>query len=71
MSEAGSHEGSFNAPVLVAWLLKHYDEEPTAVSGLQFVLKHLQTGEGCYLMNRYSSCWQSSHSLRVCFYCIC
>jgi len=48
--EACSEEGSFNAPMLVAWLLKHCDEEPTAVNGLTFLLKHLESGDGCFLM---------------------
>ena len=48
--EACSEEGSFNAPMLVAWLLKHCDEEPTTVNGLTFLLNHLESGDGCFLM---------------------
>jgi len=52
--EACSKEGSFNAPMLVAWLLKHCDEEPTTVNGLTFLLNHLESGDGCFLMVRRS-----------------
>ena len=51
--EACSREGAFHAPMMVAWLLKHYDEEPTALSGLTFAHRHLRTGEGCFLMHRH------------------
>lgn len=54
--EACSEEGSFNAPMLVAWLLKHCDEEPTTVNGLTFLLNHLESGDGCFLMVRRSCC---------------
>lgn len=53
VQEACTEEGSFNAPMLVAWLQQHVHEEPTTLSGLRFLLKHLSTGEGCFLMHRH------------------
>ena len=53
IEEACTEEGSFNAPMLVAWLQKHHHEEPTTLNGLRFLRKHLSTGEGCFLMHRH------------------
>lgn len=53
IEEACSEEGSFNAPMLVAWLQQHVHEEPTTLNGLKFLRKHLNTGEGCFLMQRH------------------
>lgn len=53
IEEACTEEGSFNAPMLVAWLQKHHHEEPTTLNGLRFLYKHLSTGEGCFLMLRH------------------
>jgi len=50
---ACSKDSTFNAPMLVAWLIRHHEEEPTTINGLSFLLKHLETGEGCYLMQRH------------------
>lgn len=51
--DACSSEGSFNAPMMISWLLRHYQEEPTTESGLKFALRHLETGEGCFLLHRH------------------
>jgi hypothetical protein len=53
IQEACIEEGSFNAPMLVAWLQQHVHEEPTTLSGLKFLRKHLSSGEGCFLMHRH------------------
>ena len=53
IQEACMEEGSFNAPMLVAWLQQHHQEEPTTLNGLKFLMKHLSTGEGCFLMLRH------------------
>lgn len=53
IEEACTEDGSFNAPMLVAWLQQHVHEEPTTLNGLRFLLKHLSTGEGCFLMHRH------------------
>lgn len=53
IQEACTEEGGFNAPMLVAWLLKHVHEEPTTLNGLKFLLKHMASGEGCFLMHRH------------------
>mmetsp|Transcript_31144 Transcript_31144/g.52069 ORF Transcript_31144/g.52069 Transcript_31144/m.52069 type:complete len:533 (-) Transcript_31144:92-1690(-) len=55
IEEACKEEGSFNAPMLVAWLLKHHQEDPTTLNGLKYLLKHLETGEGCFLMLRHGA----------------
>lgn len=51
--ECKDSDNSFNAPMLVAWLTKNYKVEPTAVQGLQFLQKHMETGEGCFLMHKH------------------
>jgi hypothetical protein len=44
---------SLNAPMLVKWLASHYDESPTAVSGLQFIFQHTENEEGCIILLKY------------------
>ena len=52
IKEACSKDNTFNAPMLVAWMLKHFDDEVISTEGLGFLLKHLESGEGCYLLHR-------------------
>ena len=47
---AGSLESSFNAPMLMSWLYKNYKEEPTVLTGMGYLLHHLEKAEGCTLM---------------------
>lgn len=44
---------AFNAPMLINWLGKHYDELSTVISGLEFTLHHAQKGDGCVLLLKY------------------
>lgn len=44
---------SLNAPMLVKWLAGHYDESPTAVSGLHFIFQHTENEEGCIILLKY------------------
>ena len=44
-----------NTPMLIAWLRKTYVEEPSARSGLGFILKHCQKGEGCVLAMKHNA----------------
>jgi hypothetical protein len=53
IQQACMENESFNAPMLVAWLQQHVHEEPTTLDGLKFLMKHLSTGEGCFLMQRH------------------
>ena len=43
----------FNAPMLVSWVYKHLDEELTLKQGLEYMKKHVETGEGCVLLHRH------------------
>ena len=43
----------FNAPMLVSWVYKHMDEELTLRQGLEYMQKHVDTGEGCVLLHRH------------------
>ncbi len=53
MAYAESTESSFNAPMLCSWLYKNVTEEPTVISGMQFLQHHLNGGEGCQLMLKH------------------
>lgn len=53
METAHSDTSGFNAPMLVQWIARHTKEEPTMIDGLEFVLHHLNTGEGCVLLYRH------------------
>jgi hypothetical protein len=44
---------SLNAPMLVKWMSGHYDEAPTAVSGLKFIFQHTENEEGCVILLKY------------------
>ena len=44
---------ALNTPMLITWLNKHHDELQTALSGLKFIYKHAQTGDGCVLLLKY------------------
>lgn len=46
INNASSQENVMNAPMLVAWIFKNVDEEPTLIAGLKYLLAHLTTGEG-------------------------
>lgn len=50
---ATSAAHSYNAPMLVSWLLRHCQEEETVIQGLNQAYKHLQTPEGCSLLARH------------------
>lgn len=52
--EACSLNNSFNAPMLVSWLTKHFNEEVVMIKGLEFLSKHLETVEGCVLMEKHN-----------------
>ena len=52
---AGSVDSSFNAPMLMSWLYKNYREEPTVLSGMGFLLHHLDKAEGCALMFKHGA----------------
>lgn len=51
LATSASH--SYNAPMLVSWLLRHCQEEETVIQGLNQAFKHLQTTEGCNLLARH------------------
>lgn len=51
LATSASH--SYNAPMLVSWLLRHCQEEETVIQGLNQAYKHLQTTEGCNLLARH------------------
>ena len=44
---------SSNVPMLFVWLSKSYDELPSAISGLEFILKHCQSGQGCVICMKH------------------
>lgn len=46
-------DNSFNAPTLVGWIIKNVNEELTMLKGLDYVLFHMKTGEGCLLLFRH------------------
>jgi hypothetical protein len=56
MENACSHDSAMNAPMLVAWIFKNVEEEPTLVSGLKYLLMHLNTGEGCRIFQKHNAC---------------
>lgn len=37
----------YNAPMLVSFVFKNVHEEPTLVTGMNFMLTHMESGEGC------------------------
>ena len=53
MENAARTDSSFNAPMLSSWLYKNVTEEPTVTSGMNFLQKHLESGEGCTLMLKH------------------
>ena len=55
MEYASSLESSFNAPMLMSWLYKNYREEPTVLTGMGYLLHHLEKGEGCALMLKHDA----------------
>lgn len=55
MEYAGSLESSFNAPMLMSWMYKNYKEEPTTLTGMGFLLHHLEKAEGCALMFKHGA----------------
>ena len=54
MNETSGTHNSFNAPMLISWLMKHETDEPTVLSGLKFIYNHCETGEGCAVLMRHS-----------------
>jgi hypothetical protein len=54
MKETTGTHNSYNAPMLMSWLMKHDTDEPTAISGLKFIYNHCETGEGCAVLMRHS-----------------
>lgn len=44
---------SLNAPMMMQFLLRRFHEDPTVLKGLEFVLHHLDRGEGCQLFMRH------------------
>lgn len=53
LQHASDEERAFHAPVLVSWLMKSFHEEPTSLVGLNYVLTHCKTGEGCVLLVKH------------------
>jgi hypothetical protein len=53
MEKVGSSDHNFNAPIMVELLIHRFQEEPTLIQGLGFLLKHLETGDGCFMMHRH------------------
>lgn len=49
-----TESNSFQAPMLIQWLLRHQQEEPTMLEGLEFLLHHLSTVDGCILLQRHA-----------------
>ncbi len=56
LSEAGTLGSSFNAPMLITWVYKNVQEEPTLILGLKYIMSHLELGEGCDLLQRHGWC---------------
>jgi hypothetical protein len=54
LKDVCSSDNNFNAPILIEMLISRYQEEPTLLQGLAFVWKQLQTGDGCYMMQRHN-----------------
>jgi len=54
MNETSGTHNSYNAPMLISWLMKHETDEPTVLSGLKFIYNHCETGEGCAVLMRHS-----------------
>jgi hypothetical protein len=46
-------DSSFNAPMLISFLLRRYTEDPTVLNSLEFILSHLDSGQGCVLFTRH------------------
>ena len=61
MEYAGSVESSFNAPMLMSWLYKNHKEEPTVLTGMGFLLHHLEKAEGCALMLKHGAIGTLKH----------
>ena len=36
LRDANTHESSFNAPMLITWIYKNVDEEPTLITGIAY-----------------------------------
>ena len=54
IKETSGIHNSYNAPMLISWLMKHDTDEPTAINGLNFIYNHCETGEGCAVLMRHS-----------------
>ena len=53
MQDACSSDLGLNAPILVAWLTKHHNDEVVITQALGYLLKHLESDEGCILLSRH------------------
>lgn len=55
MKEISTKGSSYNAPMLMSWLTKYINVEHTVQSGIQLLLEHVKTGEGCILMQNHGA----------------
>ena len=55
MSLISTQQSSYNAPMIMSWILKHVKEEQTLHAGLKLLFNHVQTGEGCKLMHTHGA----------------
>lgn len=56
MQQANSEESTLNGPMLISWTHKNCASHRTALSGLNYLLRTLYTGEGCVLFHRHEGC---------------
>lgn len=56
MQKANSEDSSLNGPMLISWTHKNCASQRTALSGLNYLLRTLFTGEGCVLFHRHEGC---------------
>ena len=56
MEKANAEESTLNGPMLISWTHKNMNDPRTALSGLNYLLRNLHTGEGCVLFHRHEGC---------------
>lgn len=42
-----------NAPMLISWIYKNVEQEPTVILGMKLLEKHLESSEGCKIMEKH------------------
>ena len=55
IENASSHKSYFNAAMLVPWIYKNIDDEKQVQLGVDFMIGHTDTGDGCKLLVKHGA----------------